>query len=289
MEFKAYATGVIVLLLLWVLYRLSNGSWNPLSIVEGADGKPSTSKLQWFLWTVVVIFSYVVIYAARVWSGDYSVISNIPQNLLIVMGFSITSMVAAKGITVSYLRSGQLTKVQNDPDNKGVSWTVKDDGGFPDLSKIQIMAWTVIGIFVYLIRVIEEIHTGSLLELPDIDPALMVLMGLGQGAYIGKKLVTTNVPRLNGVSPGQGAAGTSVVITGDSFGDAQNGSLLTIDGAPIYPGGLTWTENHITFTFPEKQPSGSNWNSGQLVQVGVIVAGQRSGNSLPFVVSPVTS
>lgn len=192
MEFKAYLSGLGVLLIFWILYRLLLGTWSPSALINGEDGKASTSKFQWFLWTIVVVFSFIVVYAARVLTGNYEVIPNIPQNLLIVMGFSITSMVAAKGITSAYVKSGQLMKLQSAPGQTGLSWVIKDDGGQPDLSKVQIMAWTLIGVGVYLIRVVEEVHTGSSLLLPDIDPALMVLMGLGHGAYLGKKIVTTN-------------------------------------------------------------------------------------------------
>ncbi|MCB0713264.1 MAG: IPT/TIG domain-containing protein [Ignavibacteriae bacterium] len=197
MEFKAYISGLLVLLLFWVFYRILLGTWSPSLLIDGEDGKASTSKFQWFLWTIVVIFCFVVIFAARAWTGNFDVISNIPQNLLIVMGFSITSMVAAKGITSAYTKSGQIVKVQSNPAQTGLSWILKDDEGQPDLSKVQIIAWTLISIVVYLIRVIQEVHTGSALLLPDIDPALMVLMGLGHGAYIGKKIVTTNDSGVN--------------------------------------------------------------------------------------------
>jgi hypothetical protein len=35
-----------------------------------------------------------------------------------------------------------------------------------------------------------------LATLPDIDTALMVLMGLGHGAYLGKKLILTTSPAI---------------------------------------------------------------------------------------------
>jgi hypothetical protein len=36
-----------------------------------------------------------------------------------------------------------------------------------------------------------------LATLPDIDTALMVLMGLGHSAYLGKKLILTTSPAIN--------------------------------------------------------------------------------------------
>lgn len=284
MQFAAYVSGFAMLLVFWVLYRLTAGTWDLRKLVEGSDGHPSTSKLQWFIWTVVVLFSYVVIYAARVYDGDITPISDIPQNLLIAMGFSITSMVAAKGITASYVANGQLSKPQADAGTTGLGAVVTDDTGAPDLSKIQIMAWTLIAVVTYLIRVIQEVHAGSPLNIPDIDPALMVLMGLGHGAYLGKKLVTTSTPRITGISPGQGSPGTAVALTGNAFGGSQDGSLLTFDGQPVYPPGLVWGDTQISFRMPATQHNGLPWSPGQRVLVGVTVNGQESANTLPFTV-----
>ena len=286
MAFVAYTSGIVVLGLLWLLYRVLGGTWNPWKLVEGADGRPSTSKLQWFLWTVTIVFSYSTVYAARAWTGDYGVISNIPQNLLIAMGLSVTAMAAAKGITVSYVSSGQVTKAGVPPETASSGSIFQDDTGIPDLSKIQMMAWTIIAIGIYLIRLTQEIRTVPLPQLPDIDTALMVLMGLGQGAYLGKKLVTTTTARLTGVSPGSGPPGTEITIVGMSFGEKQNGSLITIDGNPLTPAGLAWGDTQIKFKIPDKQLDGNNWSTGQRIFMGVIVAGQESANTLPFTVTP---
>lgn len=310
MQFTAFASGIATLLLFWVLYRLYAGTWDLTKIYEGADGNASTSKLQWFLWTVVIIFAYVVVYAARLYKGDLEAIDSIPQNLLIAMGFSITSMIAAKGITVAQVTSGQRAAAQpgsgaQTPDTtpqgtvpaaaSGTTATggvFRDDSGAPDLSKIQIMAWTLIAIGTYLIRLIEQVNVaaglpagpGFNLDLPDIDEALMVLMGLGHGAYIGKKLVTTTTPRLTGLAPGQGPAGSSVTLTGMAFGVTQDGSLLTIDGMSIHPDGLTWSDTQITFTIPATHPNGTPWGPGQRILIGLTVNGQQSANTLPFTV-----
>lgn len=284
MKVVAYLSGFLMLLLIWVVYRLMTGTWNIWKLVGGADGRVSTSKLQWFLWTVVVIYCYTAVYIAKAWKGDYGVITDIPQNLLIVMGLSITTMAAAKGITVSYVSRGQVIKPQAAPGTAGLGASIQDDGGAPDLSKLQMMAWTLIAILAYLLRVTQQL--GKVPTLPDIDTTLMVLMGLGEGAYLGKKLVTTSVPRLTGLSPGNGEPGIEVTIMGLSFGAKQNGSLITTDGKPFQPEGVNWADNEITFTLPDKQPDGSAWVQGRQIMFGLVVGGQESTNKLPFTVVP---
>ena len=220
----AYLSACATLLVLWVLYRLFTGTWSVGKIIEGVDGHPSTSKLQWFLWTVVVLFSYVLIYAAQAVNGNFEAITNIPDNLLIAMGISSLSMVAAKGITVSQVEKGQVVKPMADPHTTSLGSIVQSDSGTPDLSKIQVMAWTIIAIGVYIVQVVHTVNnpgvptdgTSVTLALPDIGSSLMLLMGLGHGAYLGKKLVSapgginTVNASVNRVNPAGGAVAPAV-------------------------------------------------------------------------------
>jgi hypothetical protein len=175
--------------------------------VQGADGRPSTSKFQFWLWTGVLIFSYAAIFSMKVAAGNYDPISEIPKNVLIAMGMSVLSATVAKGITVGYVSSGRITKPAPTPETSGVGAILQDDTGFPDLSKVQMIAWTLIAIVTYLIAVASRIHTNNVQGLPDIDSALMVLMGLGHGAYLGKKLVSQDQAADASVLPTSKAAG----------------------------------------------------------------------------------
>ena len=285
MAFIPYLAGFAALLLAWVLYGLLAGTWNIWRLVIGVDGRASTSKLQWFLWTVVIVFAYVSIWAARALEGSFEPITEIPQNLLIAMGLSVTTMAAAKGITASYVASGRVIKTSADPEerrDRGLGPIVASDGHDPDLSKVQMMIWTLTAIVIYLFAVVDQI--GGAHVLPDIDATLMVLMGLGQGAYLGKKLVTTVTPRLTGLSPGQGEPRTRITISGLAFGSEQNGSLITLDRHPIAPQGVVWADTQIQFSLPETPPGGQGWKPGQRVLFGLIVGGQESVNTLPFTV-----
>jgi hypothetical protein len=286
MTFIPYLAGIAALLLGWLLYGLLAPTWNILKLVTGTDGRASTSKLQWFLWTVVVVFAYVAIWAAGALDGDLAPITEIPQNLLIAMGLSLTTMAAAKGITVSYVNSGRVIKTNADPGekkDKGLGPIVSSDEYAPDLSKMQMMIWTLVAIVIYFFAVVEQIRSGHVL--PDIDPTLMVLMGLGQGAYLGKKLVTATTPRLTGLSPAEGNPGTQITILGMAFGAEQAGSYLTMDRSPFKPQGLVWADTKIQFTLPEEPTSGQAWKAGQRVIFGVIVGGKEDVNTLPFTVT----
>src|SRR6266849_10817564 len=64
-----FLIGTSVILLLWGIYRLLSGVWNPLEIIRGVDKRWSTSKCQFFLWTVVALFCYASFYAKRAGAG----------------------------------------------------------------------------------------------------------------------------------------------------------------------------------------------------------------------------
>ena len=187
----AVLIGFALLGLLWAWIGLTNTKigWKVWQLVGGEDGPSSTSKFQWAIWLVVILFAYTVLWVLRAKAGDYSAITTVPRNLLTVLGLSTVTAVAAKGITVGYLQSGRITKASRTQGGQG--GILKDDSGYPELAKIQMIGFTFIAVGIFLATLIHQIHTNSLhAGLPNIDSSLLVLMGLSQGGYLGKKLVS---------------------------------------------------------------------------------------------------
>jgi hypothetical protein len=85
-----------LLLLLYLVASVVGGSWNPLKLAEGADGTTSTSKFQWLIWLIVVLFAYVFLWLLRAREGNYTAINDLPANLLAVLGFSTATAVGAR-------------------------------------------------------------------------------------------------------------------------------------------------------------------------------------------------
>lgn len=160
------------------------------SLIRGIDGRPSTSKAQWWIWTAVVIFGYIAVFAERCLRGDIGVGIEVPQNLLLAMGFSGATMVAAKAVTTAHVVQGVVDKTRTSRDVGGI---VTDDDGLPDLSKVQNIVFTIIGVVVYLVRLAKQGDASSLPVLVDIDPSLMLLMGLSHGGYLGAKIATRDI------------------------------------------------------------------------------------------------
>jgi len=288
----SYFSGAGALVVMWLLAGLVANAWDPFRLAEGADRRLSVSKLQWLLWTAVVVFGYVATLVARGLNGGFGTALTLPSNLLIAMGFSATTMVTAKGITTAYVAQGRVVKPQTPP--AGASYysdLVQDDTNQTDLSKVQLLIWTAIALGMFVVNVILNInainasHTPGDTSLPDIDNALMVLMGLAQGGYLGKKLVTTSRLQINAITPDavSRAAGSRVALIGSGFGAAMPGnvarpedttSALLIDGYPATANVTAWSDSRIVFALGATHPSGAAWqNAAQDVEVTVAVGG----------------
>ena len=89
--------GLAFLALVFLLYWVWKRSWNVLKLAEGADGRLSTSKFQVLLWTIVVLFGYVVVETGRFVRGNFDALDKIPPNVLIALGFTIGTATLARG------------------------------------------------------------------------------------------------------------------------------------------------------------------------------------------------
>jgi len=153
---------------------------------------------------------------------------------------------------------------------------IANDARFLDLSKAQLLTWTAIAIGILIFGVLSEISTAQMPVLPDIEPSLTVLMGLGQAPYLGKKLATTYTPRITGLSPGAGKAATRITISGEALGEKQDGNLILINGCPIAQSATTWEPTKVEFIVPEDYRP-----EEKKVEIGLVVNG-RETNTLPF-------
>jgi hypothetical protein len=285
LKWGAVGSGLGLLVVLYLAVAVFSKHRNPLELFKGFDGFSSTSKFQWFLWLVFILFGYTALWVLRAEQGNFSALNEIPVNLLTVLGFSTGTAAAAKGITSGYVQTGRVQKQGAPAANATAANTggvFQDDTGAPELAKIQMMGFTFIALGIFLIAVIHQILSNDITDgLPNIDSSLMVLMGISQGGYLGKKLVTSNPLTLYAPTPPRAAPTAAITLPGANLGTTV--SQLTLDGAPIAT--TTWTASSIAFTVPATHPAdNSAWPAATTVQLVVSVMGQTS-NSVPFTVT----
>lgn len=287
-KWGAAGIAVAVIAILWIFVGVSSRSWNPWRLVEGADGSPSTSKLQWFVWLVVIIYAYALLWSVRALGGNYSALSHVPTNLLAVLGFSGGTMVAAKGITSSQVSSKQVAKRSKSAAVGAVATPggiLADDSGEPELAKIQIVGFTIIAVGIFLATVVHQLRMNPVqTSLPNIDSSLLVLMGISHGAYLGKKLVTAGSPGLYPPSKGTVKPGSSISLEGVSLGSMPGGGELLLAGHAVDV--TAWSDTSLSFAIPLSPPGGlPYWGPNQEFGVRAVVNGQAT-NVVKFKVGP---
>lgn len=195
----AVALGTTFLFLAAVLVRID--WYYPtellLRFLREKDWFPSLSRLQFFAWTALALVAFAWITLIRIFSGVPAFSGTFPPNLIGILTISAGSAVAANAIGKKVKPSEKIKKCKQ-------LWgaildEVTEDGQEmrPSLAKFQMLGWTVISIGIYVAIVWVEIYNvwiggspGSL-SLPDLDPTLLVLMGISQSGYLGAKYVST--------------------------------------------------------------------------------------------------
>ncbi len=281
---------LLFIVLLCFIYNRGLRKRSLSAIWKGYDGATSTSKLQFFLWTIAVLYAYIMIVNDAYFNhGVVTIGLTIPQNLILAMGLSAVTMLAAKGIASKYADTELIDK--SDTSKGGLFF---DDDGYPDLAKIQLMAWTFVGIGIFLLKTLNDImgSTGVSTQLPDIDGTLLALMGIGQGSYVGKKILTKDdqsAPKLDFISKSKGTRDDEdpITITGTNFGDDPCTCFVTIGGKKVnFSEKPTWAEGKVTFRLKDIGTSDEERKKvlpekGK-IQIGVIAGSKASLQDMPF-------
>lgn len=325
-----FASALAVLLFLTVIPFLLalplRGLRYVSELIQGADNRPSTSKIQFLWWTITVLFTFGAFKVRQLQLSSAWDSLDIPPMLLVAMGASALTAVGAKAIATNQAdkRQGapnaspsvgggaaggvdptadtiQLAAAADSPTGPAarsgqdvekplppagdLRYAVTDDAGRSDFTKIQLLTWTVIAIALYLWQVSKIVLSGKPpTGLPGIDPSLVVLMGLSQGAYMGRKLVPDTTPwllslDLKTATASEIGVGKEVRIGGKNFGGTQGGSLVTLNETPMPFQVVSWSGEEIKFILKAQLPPGTTY-------VGIVAGGQMSANALPLVVIP---
>ena len=272
--------GIAALAVIYGAYVMATGNVAIWNSVRGEDGRASTSKFQVFLWTGAVIFGYVAVLTVRWKAGQTDALPDISQNVLAALGLSSGTAVAAHVITANAVGTGATVK-EPPVSQRGLAPIFQNDADQPDIGKIQLIAWTFIAVAVFLAGVLRITSAGATdASLPDIDPTLMVLTGLGSATYLGRKLVPTTTPVIASISVDEltlqgNDHSRRVTINGANFGDTQAGSQIAIGGTALQSK-PTWGATEITFVVPLQKPDLTDWPLDQPLPITVTVSGTRS-------------
>ncbi|RXK62388.1 hypothetical protein ESA94_05100 [Lacibacter luteus] len=225
---KAVSVFLISILLLffifWILVRVVfrvKYTYGISDIFIGDEGGFSLSRLQAVVWAFIIIAYQLSVAIAlgvnQMPNAMYYYELTFSEETLFLLGLSLGSYISVKGITVDKINKHPELIKHRKPKFSDI---IIGDNGI-DFSRVQMLIWTVIALFVFSTKVVYFINeiigvtdpsqfkvlfnsnVDQFLEfkkdgnettkghLPYLPWSFLVLMGLSQGAYIGKKLIPT--------------------------------------------------------------------------------------------------
>jgi hypothetical protein len=168
-----------------------------LNLIKSKDGFPSLANLQLFMWSEIILFAFLSIYILRVSGGVFDPPDGIlPANILKLLG--ISAVVPAVSVGINFYKYGAIAG--NDGNKEWNSILL--ERGRPSLTRFQMFVWTWIGVIIYLTVFFGSLYvltlssspvTFSQVVLPDVDPTLVVLMGISQGSYVAGKVTAPKI------------------------------------------------------------------------------------------------
>jgi hypothetical protein len=175
---------------------------------------------------IVITFAFLGVYLVRIFGGVIEPPASIPVNILALMGISVSVPVISGG--VSRIKYDTTSAVKELPPQLPPLSTMLENSK-PALTRFQMFGWTWIGIIIYLAILFSWVAIEPLtsLTLPDIDPTLVILMGLSQGGYSGGKIVSISPMNIQRVVASKKDNTLILSIFGDNFG--QNKDTVWFD------------------------------------------------------------
>lgn len=191
-------------------------------LLVGADNRLSLSKFQGVLWTLVAITSFITLEAVNLFYG-VPINTEIPSNLLVLLGMNATTLVLARSITGYTTGKGNL-KVSSATSCVSDLY-MTDDQKYPDVMKFQMICWTAVALAVYFIHFFSQGGGPAPVGFPDIDQSLLYLMMVGHGAYLGDKALNTSRLKITGTVPLKIVPGEPFSVLGN-FPEGSTGFTL---------------------------------------------------------------
>lgn len=186
--------------------------------IDADTGTYSLSKVQAFVWTVVIIGSYFYFAIGRGILVGRAEMPDVNAGLIGLLCISYGGLLASRGIS--------RRKPKNDFAHTPPRWTnLITEGNSVSITRLQLIGFTIAGIAVYVFYVSgnEVFFRG----MPDIPPTLNGLLAVSQGGYLGGKIVADTA--VNYIVPRRARAGEILSVIGVGFLDKTK---VLVQGVP---------------------------------------------------------
>jgi len=176
-----------IVLIINFLARTDRRLFGIKELLRTADGRMSVSLTQAFLWTLAVGASVLMYGVSRLEVPD------IPVSLWVLMGMSAATGVIghyqADSVNKERVSRGATAKREAASLKQLVMVKLPDGTDDPDLSKAQLLFWTVITLAIFIMK---SYTAGTLWDVPE---SLLVLMGISQMGYVSRQQTIIQLER----------------------------------------------------------------------------------------------
>jgi Bacterial Ig domain len=220
-------------------------------IIRDENWYPSLPRFQLILWTGIIIFVFFGIALYRLFSG-VDIPASLPSNIFIVLG--LTAGTAVTSSAVSRYKYAGTTPTDVAPTKEVPSDRIRKklpkfktmlmENDKISLARFQTFAWTWVGIVTYLglvfLQVNYQLYDSGNLSVPDLPMLLIVLMGIGQGTFLGNKSVKSSFISINEIRPRK-------------ISLQREKNFITVLGSNFGTAGSVWLEYYSPVTQDEMQ------------------------------------
>jgi len=156
------------------------GKWNilPNILLDVETNTYSLSRFQAFAWTIVLLGSYFYIAICTGLILRDGIIPDFNPSLIGLMSISYTGLISSHFLG----KKNPKNEITDQPPELS---NLFSSGGIVDISRLQLLFFTLVAIGVYIYNLAID---NTLNGLPDIPPTLHGLLLTSQGSYIGGKL-----------------------------------------------------------------------------------------------------
>lgn len=179
-----FALTILVILQTWLVQRARKQAGQSRTVsfwdltVTSEDEKYSLSRLQLYVWFVVIYISWAAVCFA---TGR---LHELPEGLNLLLGINVGATVGATAITT--VKGTPPSAAPLDATPNFVQDIFFENPGSLDLPRTQMFAWTLVIALGFAVVLIENFYSDNP-KLPDVPLSLAAMMGISHGAYLGAK------------------------------------------------------------------------------------------------------
>lgn len=198
---QAEIWAVVILLLpsfvCLVANQLFHKQWHFCSrLVTGEDGRWSTSKAGYLLWTYAFLFAGLATLIEAHHTDAF--FGGLRVEYLVVLGIPAAAAFGAKAIANNAGESAGGSADAQTNVGAGIGQLVTDDDGDTALHKFQYLAFNLLLLGFFLVRFLGAEADG----LPDLPDTFVGLTGVSAAAYLAQKGLSTSTAGAPDATPG---------------------------------------------------------------------------------------